>query len=108
MGLGETSTKVQVSGKTVQVIAYENLESKIGELSFDILISDSAGDNDPRVFISNWKKNIGNNQLVLTPDGPGQTTLYNNGSLMNDPEFNDSPDGVISLTFQCQPAILTN
>lgn len=108
LGKGETSHRVQVSGNTTQVIPYDNLESRIGEVVFDILTSDSDSDTDPRVLISNWKANIGNNQIVIEPDGVGQTELYNNASLMNDPDINDSPDGVISLTFHSSPAILTN
>lgn len=108
LGLSETTTRTQVSGNTVQVVPYNNLETKKGMVSFDILVSDSDSDADPRVLISNWHANIGNNQIIIEPDGVGQTILFNNASVMNKIEFNDSPDGVISISFESQPAILTN
>jgi len=108
LGLPETTTRTQVSGNTVQTIPYANLETKKGMCSFDILVSDSDTDSDPRVLISNLHANNGNNQIVIEPDGVGQTILFNNASVMNKIEFNDSPDGVISISFESQPAILTN
>ena len=108
LGLAETTTRIQISGNTVQVVPYNNLETKKGMVSFDILSSDSDSDSDPRVLITNWHANNGNNQIIIDPDGVGQTILFNNSSVMNKIEFNDSPDGVFSISFETQPAILTN
>lgn len=107
-GHGETTNRVQVSGRSTQIIPSENLETKIAEVSFDIVTSDSDSDSDPRVLIKTLKANVGANQVMLIPDGVGQTQLYTNASLTNDPDIDESPDGVIMLTFQSQPVILTN
>jgi hypothetical protein len=108
LGLTETTTRTQVSGNNVQVIPYESLDTKKGMVNFDILTSDSDSDSDPRVLITNWHANNGNNQIIIEPDGVGQTLLFNNASIMNKINVADSPDGVISLSFESQSAILTN
>ena len=108
LGLEETSTRTQVSGNTVQTIPYANLETKKGMVTFDILVSDSDTDSDPRVLITNWHANNGNNQIIVEPDGVGQTLLFNNATIMNKINIKDSPDGVISISFESQPAVLTN
>ena len=108
LGLEETTTRTQVSGNTVQTIPYANLETKKGSVTFDILVSDSDTDSDPRVLISNWHANNGNNQIIVEPDGVGQTLLFNNATIMNKINIKDSPDGVISISFESQPAIRTN
>ena len=108
LGLEETTTRTQVSGNTVQTIPYANLETKKGSVTFDILVSDSDTDSDPRVLISNWHANNGNNQFIVEPDGVGQTLLFNNATIMNKINIKDSPDGVISISFESQPAIRTN
>ena len=108
LGLEETTTRTQVSGNTVQTIPYANLETKKGSITFDILVSDSDTDSDPRVLISNWHANNGNNQIIVEPDGVGQTLLFNNATIMNKINIKDSPDGVISISFESQPAIRTN
>lgn len=108
LGLEETTTRTQVSGNTVQTIPYANLETKKGMVTFDILVSDSDTDSDPRVLITNWHANNGNNQIIIEPDGVGQTLLFNNATIMNKINIKDSPDGVISISFESQPAVLTN
>ena len=108
LGLEETTTRTQVSGNTVQTIPYANLETKKGMVNFDILVSDSDTDSDPRVLITNWHANNGNNQIIVEPDGVGQTLLFNNATIMNKINIKDSPDGVISISFESQPAVLTN
>jgi hypothetical protein len=107
-GYGETTNRVQVSGRSVQLVPSENLETKIAEISFDILVSDFDSDADPRVMVKTWKANIGVNQIIIEPDGVGQTQSYSNASLTNDPDINESPDGVISLTWQSSTVILTD
>ena len=108
LGLEETSTRTQISGNTVQTIPYAKLKKKKGMVTFDILVSDSDTDSDPRVLITNWHANNGNNQIIIEPDGVGQTLLFNNATIMNKINIKDSPDGVISISFESQPAILTN
>ena len=108
LGLEETTTRTQVSGNTFQTIPYANLETKKGSVNFDILVSDSDTDSDPRVLIANWHANNGNNQIIIEPDGVGQTLAFNNATIMNQINIKDSPDGVISISFESQPAVRTN
>lgn len=107
-GLGETNTRAQVSGRSVVILASENLETQVAEISFDIMMLDSDSDSDPMILIQTWKAGNGTLLLKLIPDGAGQSRLYRNASLMNDPTFQHSSDGVISLTFNSSKVTLTN
>jgi hypothetical protein len=107
-GHGETSTRTQVSGRSVIVVPSENLETQVAEIAFDMLTVDSDSDSDPRVLIKDWKSRIGSIQILVEPDGPGQKQLFKNASLMNSPSVAESSDGVISLTWNSSKAILTN
>lgn len=107
-GYPETVQRVQISGNSVDVQSYDKLETAIAKVSFDILVSDSDNDSDPRQFIKSIKANKGNNQIVIQPDGVGKTQLYKNASLMSDPEINENPDGTISLAFESRPMILVD
>jgi hypothetical protein len=108
LGNPEITNRVQVSGKSTKIVPAENLETKIAEVNFDVITSDSNSNADPRVLALDWSKNIGANQIMLIPDGVGKTQLYNNASLTNPTEVDESPDGVISLMFQSDPMILTD
>ena len=107
-GFGETNTRAQVSGRSVVILPSENLETQVAEISFDIMMLDSDSDSDPMVLIQAWKASSGTHILKLIPDGAGQSRLYKNASLMNDPTFQHSSDGVISLTFNSSKVTLTN
>jgi len=107
-GYGEITNRVQVSGRSVQLIPAENLETQIAKISFDIVTSDFDSDIDPRVQIQTWKANIGAIQIMIEPDGVGQTQLYTNASLVNDPDIDESPDGVIMLSWEANKVTLTN
>jgi hypothetical protein len=107
-GLGETNTRAQVSGRSVVILASENLETQVAEISFDIMMLDSDSDSDPMILIQTWKAGNGTHILKIIPDGAGQSRLYKNASLMNDPTFQHSSDGVISLTFNSSKVTLTN
>lgn len=106
-GFGETNARVQVSGRSVNIVTSENLQTQVAEISFDIMMLDSDSDSDPMVLIQAWKASSGH-ILKLIPDGAGQSRLYINASLMNDPTFQHSSDGVISLTWNASKATLTN
>jgi hypothetical protein len=100
--------RVQVSGRSVTLVPAENLDTRIAEITFDMLTIDSEADSDPRVLIRDWKSNIGANQILIEPDGAGQNQLFKNASLMNSPVVQETPDGVISLTWQASTVVLTN
>jgi len=107
-GFGETNTRAQVSGRSVVILPSENLETQVSEITFDIMMLDSDSDSDPMVIIQAWKSSNGTHILKLIPDGAGQSRLYKNASLMNDPTFQHSSDGVISLTWNASKVTLTN
>lgn len=107
-GFGEIITRPQVSGRSVVVVPAENLETQVAEITFDIMMTDSDSDSDPMVLVEGWKENSGSHIIKLIPDGAGQSRLYKNASLMNDPSFQHSSDGVISLTWNASKVILTN
>lgn len=106
-GYGETTTRVQVSGRTVITIPAQNLETNLSEVAFDLITQDLDSDADPRVLIKTWKSNPGANILTFEPDGVGQTQQIKSASLMNDPEVMETPDGTISLTWQGSTVTLT-
>lgn len=107
-GRGETTSRVQVSGRSVILVPAENLETRIAEVSFDLITQDLDSAADPRVLIQTWKSNPGVNILTFEPDGIGQTQQIKNASLMNDPEVMETPDGNISLTWQGSTLTLTS
>lgn len=107
-GYGETMSRVQVSGRSTILVPAENLDTQISEITFDLLTVDSENDSDPRVLIRGWKSNPGANQIVIEPDGAGQNQLFKNASLMNGPVVQETPDGIISLTWNASKVILTN
>jgi hypothetical protein len=72
------------------------------------MMLDSDSDSDPMVLIQAWKASNGNHILKIIPDGAGQSRLYKNASLINDPNFQHSSDGVISLTWNASKVTLTN
>lgn len=107
-GYGETTNRVQVSGRSVILVPAENLETQIADVSFDLITQDLDSSADPRVLIKTWKSNPAANIITMVPDGIGQTQQVKTASLMNDPEVNETPDGVISLMWQGSQMTLTN
>jgi hypothetical protein len=107
-GFGETNVRAQMSGRSIVILPAENLETQVSEITFDIMMLDSDSDSDPMVIIQAWKASNGSHILKIIPDGAGQSRLYKNASLMNDPTFQHSSDGVISLTWNASKVTLTN
>jgi hypothetical protein len=107
-GFGETNVRAQMSGRSIVILPSENLETQVSEITFDIMMLDSDSDSDPMVIIQGWKASNGNHILKIIPDGAGQSRLYKNASLMNDPTFQHSSDGVISLSWNASKVTLTN
>lgn len=107
-GFGETNVRAQMSGRSIVVLPSENLETQVSEITFDMMMLDSDSDSDPMVLVRDWKAGNGTHQLKIIPDGAGQSRLYKNASLMNDPNFQHSSDGVISLTWNASKVTLTN
>ena len=107
-GYGETTVRTQVFGRSVQQIPSENLETRISEISFDLITQDLDSAADPRVLVKGWKDNSGTNIITIEPDGVGQTQIAKSMSLTNDPEIMETPDGNISLVWQGSTITLTN
>ena len=107
-GHGTLMKRVQVSGANAETVTILDPETQVAEISFDIMTLDSDSADDPRVKIANWKAAGGGNIITIEPDGVGQTQVFKNVSLENDPQIDESPNGVISLTWKSSPQILTN
>ncbi len=106
-GYGETTVRTQVFGKqTVQVLA-QNLENAKSKIMFDIITTDNSSNTDPRQLIKIWKQNGNANMITVVPDGDGKNQQFPNIALTNDPEVNESPDGVISFVWEGLPIQLT-
>lgn len=99
-GNPDVKVRTAVVGKSTTQINSIDLETAVSTVMFDIITTDTDDNNDPRQLIKTWKQNGNLNSIIITPDGPGQNQYYGNMSLINDPEINESPDGVISLEWK--------
>lgn len=106
LGVGETNVRASVSGNTTTTVHSQNAETKISEFMVDVYPFDSGNPDDMRKFIEVLASNTGNNTVVVSASG-GSTVSFSNVSLTNDPEVNDSFDGVISLEFKGNPAVVS-
>lgn len=106
-GYGETTVRTAVVGKSTTQILSQNLETAMSKVSFDLITTDDENDTDPRQLIKIWKLNGNANTITVIPDGDGQNQYFGQMALTNDPEVNESPDGVISLTWMGKQIQLT-
>lgn len=106
-GRGDNKIRTQVFGKQVVRVTARDLETAKSMVSFDIITTDSDGSDDPRQLIKIWQEQGNANAITVVPDGPGKNQLYPNMAIINDPEINESPDGVISLSWEGDPVQLT-
>jgi hypothetical protein len=99
-GYGEVNVRTQVSGRNVEVVPAEDLDTAIGGIDVDLIVTDSSSNSDIRKTIRAWKQNIGANTIFIEPDGAGTPQKFIKQSLINEIEFNEAPDGVVSLQFR--------
>lgn len=98
MGKGETNVRsASAGGGASRSIHTENAETKIGKMSWEMYVTD-----DNIELISGWKANIGTNfvsaqQPVTNPKSGGSM------SMVNDPDFEASADGVVAVEFEGDP-----
>ena len=95
--------KIKVMGAEVK-FTQSSLSIKMGygEISFDMLVSDTGDATDIRNLVKNWKSSSGIITIFIEPDGIGIAQNFVNMSLTNDPSINESPAGSLSLTFMGQ------
>jgi len=98
IGAGETTVRfASTGGGGGRTIHTEDAETKVSMISFDMYNTP-----DTESLIRGWKQNIGANVVkgVQSGIGPIVGTFM---SMTNDPDFEDSADGVVTVEFQGDP-----
>lgn len=98
-GYGESKVLAQVYGATVQQVLAQDYESAISTITFDVRRLDQDNNNDITQLIKVWKLNGNANTLSVIPQNAGQNQNFAQVTLTNDPEIEESPEGVVTLTW---------
>lgn len=97
-GKGSITVRNQsTGGGSAKSIHTENAEDKIGKMKFDVYNTDENKD----YFVS-WKSQIGANTITASQPGM-KPESGQNMSLVNDPDWEGSPDGVVTFEFEGDP-----
>jgi hypothetical protein len=103
-GEGETTVSAASGGGgSIVIVISDNAEEKIGKFAFDMMSTKKNID-----IARGWKKNPGRNVIQVTGEtGGGQpfSRVYAQASITNNPEFELSTDGKISLEWAGMPPI---
>lgn len=97
-GKGEIKVRAEsTGGGSSRSVHTEDAESKIGKMSWDMYNTD-----ENKTFFVQWKSQIGSNTITASQPGmkpeAGQSM-----SLVNDPDWEGSPDGVVTFEFEGDP-----
>lgn len=107
-GYGETTMRTQVFGRSVTQVPAQDLSTAKSKVVFDMLSLDSDSDNeDVKSLIKLWKQASAGLLIQVIPDGIGKNQNFPNMYLTNDPEVDESPNGVTSMVFEGKPVQLT-
>lgn len=87
-------------GQNVEMAHSKNVETFVGEVSFDM--PEDAPTHD---LIIEWKNNNPANQILLVNPDTNFTLTFNTATLMSDPEHNPNSDGVVNLEWRTAPAV---
>lgn len=99
-GYGESKVMNEIYGSTTRQVLAQDLESAISEVSFEVRRVDQDSDLDITQLVAAWKANGNANTVSVVPNGVGQNQNYALMTLENDPEINESPEGVVALTWK--------
>lgn len=99
-GYGESKVMNEIYGSTTRQVLAQDVETAISEVSFDVRRVDQDSDTDITQLIKTWKLNGNANTLSVIPNGVGQNQNFALMTLTNDPEINESPEGVVNLVWQ--------
>ncbi len=97
-GKGTITVRAEsAGGGSSKSVHTENAEDKIGKMKWDMYNTD-----ENKAFFVEWKSQIGSNAITASQEGmkpeSGQSM-----SLVNDPDWEGSPDGVVSFEFEGDP-----
>ncbi len=98
LGKGEINVRaVSTGGGASESVHTEDAEMKIGKMSWEMYNT-----SETQEFISGWKSNIGTN--FVSGQQPGTPPLSGGSmSMVNDPDFEASADGVVAVEFEGDP-----
>lgn len=97
-GKGSITVRNQsTGGGSAKSIHTENAEDKIGKMKFDVYNTD-----ENKTYFKDWKANIGGNTVIASQTGI-KPESGQNMSVVNDPEWEGSPDGVVTIEFEGDP-----
>lgn len=102
LGLGDIKIRTAVNGNTTTRVISEDRETLRSMLKFDIFPIDTKNNTDARVYVTNLRASLYGNTLTIISEN-GKTLRFTGMCMLNDPEINDNPDGVISLEFEGNP-----
>lgn len=106
LGLGTTNVRTEVNGSVTETVHSDDATERKSMVKFDVIPKDLDSDIQPLRLISSLKQNTGSNSIQLVSQNGNVVITLSKQSLINDPEANLSSDGVISLEFEGDPAIL--
>ena len=100
-GVGEQSVKAASSGgNAVSLVIFENVETKIGEVKFQLF--NTPANN--RLF-DTIKNNNPLNSIIASHPTQNIQYFFGNAVLVNDPEWTAGVDGMVDLEFKTRAAV---
>ena len=98
LGAGEITVRAASSGGNgVVSIHTENAETKVSKMTWQMYNT-----GETKRLVQQWKRNIGANAIVAQQSGITPDTMQH-GSMKNDPEFEGSADGKVTIEFSGDP-----
>lgn len=97
-GKGEINVRsASTGGGGIDIVTTRNAEDNVGMMSFDMYVTPVTEN-----LFNDWKSRIESN--VVQAQQLGQNTLtMNQASLSNDPEFEPTADGKVTIEFKGAP-----
>jgi len=98
LGKGEVNVRsASAGGGSSASVHTEDAEAKIGKMSWEMYVTD-----ENILLAKGWKANIGTN--FVSAAQPASTPLSGgNMSMVNDPDWEASADGVVEIQFEGDP-----
>jgi hypothetical protein len=99
-GFGERTVSPQNlgGGETSNVIT-EDVSTFKGKIMFDLKTT-----QDNKALLREWQSNLDANTVKIEYPS-GKISLYENATVINDPERDDGVDGVMSVEMEAKPEI---
>lgn len=98
MGTGETNVRsASAGGGSSRSVHSEDAESRIGMVKFSMYVTDETVN-----LAAEWKANTGANFVSLGQPATAPKS-GSNMSMINDPDFEATADGVVEIEFEGDP-----